>query len=199
MADQLASPEDLASAVNADVDTASATLAIECATAVVQAACGGRRIVRVVDDTEEVWGGTGQVLRLKNWPIVSIGSVTYNGSALTEGTASGTWRRAKYGIWRDCGWVEVCGEPLPTDVVYTHGYDPDGSDSDKQALQLGRGVSLGLAKGLFQSPDGVVLREQIDDYQVAYAEAEASLDMKPGVKALLRKQYGPKARMVGPA
>lgn len=196
MADQLATPSDLASLVQADVDTASATLAIEISTAVVQAACGGRRIVRVVDDTEEVWGGTDRVLRLKNWPIVSIGSVTYNGSALTMGTASGTWRRAKYGIWRDCGWIEVCGEPLPTDVVYTHGHDAAGSDSDKQALQLGRGVALSLGKGLFQSPDGVVIREQIDDYQVAYAEASAALEAAPSLRALLRKQYGPKARMV---
>lgn len=189
--DQLATPSDLASAVHADVDTASATLAIECATAVVQAACGGRRIVRVVDDSEEVWGGIGSVLRLKNWPIVSIGSVTYNGSTLTAGTASGTWRRAKYGIWRDLGWIEVCNEPLPTTVVYTHGYAPGD-----QALQLGRSAALSLGKAIFQSPDGVVIREQIDDYQVAYADASAALEASPSLTALLRKQYGPKARMV---
>jgi hypothetical protein len=190
MGDQLASPSDLASLLQRDLDTASATLAIEVTTAVIQAACGGRRIVRVVDDSEEIWGSTDKVLRLKNAPIVSVASVTYNGSALTQGTASGTWRRAKYGIWRDCGWIEVCGEPLPTTVVYTHGLL-----STDQGIQLGRGTCLSLSRGLFENPSGVV-REQIDDYQVAYAEAEAALDASPSLKALLRKQYGPKARMV---
>lgn len=191
MADLLASASDLASALQHDVDTASATLALEACTAAIQAACGGRRIVRVVDDSEEIWGSTDRVLRLKNAPIVSIGSVTYNGSTLTQGTASGTWRRAKYGIWRDLGWLEVCGEPLPTTVVYTHGYL-----STDQAIQLARGTCWGLARGLFENPSGVVIREQIDDYSVAYAEAEAALDAAPSLKALLRKQYGPKARMV---
>lgn len=193
MADRLATAEDLASVLKRafdGFDTATILLGIEVATAVVQAACGGRRIVRVVDDPEEVWGGTDKVLRLKNAPIVSIGSVTYNGSTLSQGTASGTWRRAKYGIWRDLGWTECASEPLPTTVVYTHGYD-----IGDQALQLGRGTVIDLTRGLFENPSGVI-REQIDDYSVAYAEAAAALDASPGLKALLRKQYGPKARMV---
>ena len=193
MADQLATPSDLASAVQMDVDTASAILAIEVSTAVVQAACGGRRIVRVVDDTEEVWGGTDRILRLKNWPIDTIGSVSYNGSSISQGTGSGSWRRSKYGIYRDLGWIECASEPLPTTVVYTHGYAPGTQD-----LQLGRGTVISLSKGLFISPNGVVIREQIDDYAVAYAEASASLEASPSLVKLLRKQYGPKARMVSP-
>jgi hypothetical protein len=190
MADQLATPADLASALQHDVDTASAILAIEISTAVVQAACGARRILRVVDDSEEVWGGSEQLLRLTNYPIVSIASVTYNGSTLTQGTASGTWRRAKYGLWRDCGWTECPGVPQPITVVHTHGYA-----AGDQKLQLGRGTVISLSRGLFENPSGVV-REQIDDYAVAYAEAEVALDAAPSLKALLRKQYGPKARMV---
>jgi hypothetical protein len=195
MADMLASDEDLASLLQKDIDTASAILALEVCTAVVQAACGGRRIVRVVNDTEEVWGGTDRVIRLKNAPIVAIASVTYNGSLLSQGTASGTWRRAKYGLWRDLGWVEAACEPLPTTVVYTHGYDPNGSAADQQATQLGRGIVLSLAGGLFENPSGVA-REQIDDYAVAYEKASQALDASPAAKSLLRKQYGPKARMV---
>jgi hypothetical protein len=193
-ADRLATAEDLASVLKQDfdaLDTATIVLGIEISTAVVQAACGGRRIVRVVDDSEEVWGGTDSVLRLKNAPIVSITSVTYNSSTLTQGTASGTWRRAKYGVWRDLGWTECSWEPLPTTVVYTHGYAPGD-----QALQLARGMVIDLTRGLFVNPSGVIIREQIDDYSVAYAEASAALDASPSRKALLRKQYGPKARMV---
>jgi hypothetical protein len=193
MADMLASPADLASLLQRSFDefeTASATLALEASTAVVQAACGGQRIVLVTDDEEEVWGGSEQVLRLKQRPVVSITSITYDGSALSEGTASGTWRRSQYGIWRDLGWTEASCEPSPITVVYTHGYAPGD-----QALQLARSVTLSLARTIFDNPTGVV-REQIDDYAVAYDTAATALDASPSLKGLLRRQYGPKARMV---
>lgn len=197
MADQLATPGDLASLLQKDVDTASAVLASEVCTAVVQAACDGQRIVRATS-TEVVYGGWGKLLRLKQQPIVSITSVTYNGTLLTQGTSWGNWRLSPQGPWRNLGWAEYCNGPVPTTVVYVAGYDPAGSDSDKQALQLGRGTTLSLMRGLFVNPSGVV-REQIDDYAVAYAEAQAALDASPSMKALLRKQYGPKARMVSVA
>lgn len=189
MADQLASDEDLASSLQRDVDTASAILAIEVATAVVQAAAG-QRIVRATSTDLVIWGGTDSVLLLPERPVVSVASVSYGGSALTEGTASGTWRLTRDGIWRDVGWTELAGEPSPVTVTWTHGYL-----TDDQGIQLGRGVTLSLARGLFTNPDGVT-REQIDDYAVAYAEASASLAAQPALTALLRKQYGRKAAMV---
>lgn len=189
MADQLATPADLASLVQADVDTASATLAIEVATAVVQAVIG-HRIVEVTDEAVTVYGGTDQLLRLPGAPVTSVTSVTYAGSALALGTASGTYRLAPGGIWRDLGWTECAWEPSPVDVVYSYGYAPGA-----QELQLGRGAALSLGRGLFVNPSGVV-REQIDDYAVAYAEAEAALAANPGLVALLRRQYGTKAGMV---
>lgn len=196
MADMLATPADLASALQRDVDTASATLALEVCTALVQIAAGNQRIVRATSTNEVVYGGPDRLLRLPQQPVVSVASVTYNGSLLTQGTASGTWRLAKYGIWRDLGWAGYSWEgPTSAVVTYTHGYDPAGSDADKQKLQLGRGFTLSLARGLFTNPDGTI-REQIDDYSVAYAEASAALEANPSMQALLRKQYGPKARMV---
>lgn len=189
MADQLATPEDLAALLQRDVDTASATLAIEVGTAVVQAAAG-QRIVRATSTDVVVWGGTDNVLVLPERPVISVASVTYGGSALAEGTASGTWRLARDGLWRDLGWSEVYGEPWSVEVTWTHGYL-----TTEQGIQLGRGVALGLSRGLFNNPDGVV-REAIDDYSVAYAEASAALEAQPSVIALLRKQYGRKAGMV---
>ncbi len=188
MADQLATPEDLAALVQADVDTASATLAIEVGTAVVQAVVG-HRILRVTD-TVTVYGGTDQLLTLPGRPVVSVASVTYAGSLLTQGTASGTWRLAPGGIWRDLGWTECSWEPSPTEVTYTYGLL-----SGDQGIQLARGAALSLGRGLFANPTGVV-REQIDDYAVAYADASAALAAQPSLIALLRKQYGRKAAMV---
>jgi hypothetical protein len=189
MADLLASDIDLASALQRDVDTASAILALEVSTAVVQAAAG-QRIVRATSTARTVWGGSDRLLVLPERPVVSVAAVSYGGSALSEGTASGTWRLAPNGIWRDIGWTEVTGEPSPVDVTWTHGYLPAD-----QEIELGRGFTLSLARGLFTNPDGTI-REQIDDYSVAYAEASAALEARPGMGALLRRQYGRRAGMV---
>lgn len=189
MADQLATREDLASLVQADVDNASADLALQIGTAIVQAAVG-QRLVQVVDDTEVVLGGTDRTLVLSGRPVTAVASVSYNGTALTEGTASGTWRLTPDGLWRDIGWTDCAWEPWPVTVVYTHGY-PLGD----QRLQLGRGVVLSLARGLFVNPSGAD-REQIDDYAVAYAEASAAFEANPGLLGALRRQYGRKAGMV---
>lgn len=190
MADMLATDEDLASLLQKDIDTASAVLALEIGTAVVQAVAG-QRIVRATSTDEMVWGGTDNVLVLPERPIVSVASVTFGGVPLSQGTASGTWRLSPSGIWRDLGWYEVAGEPSSALVTYTHGY----LVTDQKA-QLGRGVTLSLARGLFMDADGRVVREQIDDYAVSYAEADAALEAKPSLMALLRKQYGRKAAMV---
>lgn len=188
MADQLATPEDLAALLQKDLDEASAVLAVEVSTAVVQAAAGGQRILLVEGTEETVWGGPEMYLRLSQRPVVSVASVTYDGSALTAGTASGTYRLTSAGLWRDLGWTGCWADgPVATTVVYTHGY----ADGD-QALQLARGAVLSLARGLFENPTGAT-QERIDDYAVAYAAAQAALDAQPGVKALLRRQYGRRA------
>lgn len=188
MADKLASREDLAAALQHEVDNASADVALEVATAVVQAAAG-QLIVRSTV-TETAWGSTDNVLRLKQRPVRSVTSVTYGGSLLSQGTASGTWRLSPAGLWRDLGWTTVACEPSPVTVVYVAGYE-----STEQEIQLARGVTLSVARGLFTNPGGAV-REQIDDYAVAYAEAATAVDVMPGMAARLRKQYGSKAAMV---
>lgn len=193
MADMLATPTDLAALLQRDVDTASATLALEVSTAVVQAAAGGQRIVLVSGEAETVAGTTDQWLRPPQFPVVSASAVTLDGAALTAGVAGSgplTYRLVGNRLYRGCGWQTYCGEPSEVGFTYTHGYAPGSQD-----LQLGRGVSLSLSRGLFTNPDGTV-REQIDDYAVAYAEAEAALEARPSLKALIRRQYGPKARMV---
>jgi hypothetical protein len=199
MADMLASLEDLASLLGRDannpINNASGTLALEISTAVVQSAADGQRIVQVVADTATVTGTTEQYLRLPQWPASAISSVTLDGAALTAGVpGSGASTYRLVGdrlLYRGSGWQTYCGEPSTVSFVFTHGYA-----TGRQELQLGRGVSLSLAKGLFLNPDGTVVREQIDDYAVAYAEAEAALEARPSLKAAIQKQYGPRARMV---
>lgn len=196
MADQLATPSDLASLLQHDVDTASATLAVEVCTAVVQAVCDGQRIVQVVGDSGTAIGTTSRYLRLPQWPVTAISAVTLDGVTLTAGAAgSGMSTYRLVGdrlLYRGCGWQTYCGEPSQVAFTYTHGY-PTGA----QELQLGRGAVLSLGRGLFENPSGVI-SEKIDDYAVAYDAAAAALDASPSLKGALSKQYGPKARMVSP-
>lgn len=193
MADQLATPSDLASLLQKDVDTASATLAVEVCTAVVQAAVDGQRIVLVTGDVDTVAGVTEQWLRLPQFPVVSVSSVQLDGATLTAGapgSGTTTYRLINDRLYRGCGWQTYCGEPSTVGFTYTHGYA-----TGRQELQLGRGAVLSLARGLFENPSGVT-SEKIDDYAVAYAAAEAALEAAPGLRAALRSLYGMKARMV---
>lgn len=191
--DQLATPSDLASLLQHDVDTASATLAVEVCSAVVQAAADGQRIVQVVGDVDQVIGTTGQWLRLPQWPVTAISAVTLDGVTLTAGVpGSGalTYRLVGNRLYRGCGWQTYCGEPSTVGFTYTHGYA-----TGRQELQLGRGSVLSLGRGLFENPSGVS-SEKIDDYAVTFAAAAAALEASPVLKAAIRKQYGAKARMV---
>lgn len=193
MADQLATPSDLASLLQQDVDTASATLAVEVCTAVVQAAADGQRILRVVGEVATVTGTAERWLRLPQWPVVSVSSVTLDGLALTAGVpGSGvaTYRLVGNRLWRGCGWQTYCGEPSTVGFTYTYGYV-----TGDQQLQLARGAVLSLGRGLFVNPSGAA-SEKIDDYAVTYAAAEAALEASPALKKAIRKQYGPRARMV---
>ena len=193
MADMLATTADLAALLQRDVDTASATLALEVSTAVIQAVADGQRILQVVGDTAVIDldpGFCGQFVTLAQRPATAVTSVTIGTTAVTDYVVQYSKRR----LWRADGWQSPTSsywlwQPTTVTVVYTHGYAVGD-----QKLQLARGTALSIARDLFTNPDGTV-REQIDDYQVAYAQAEMALEGMPGVKALLRKQYGAKAGM----
>jgi hypothetical protein len=193
MADQLATPSDLASLLQQDVDTATATLVVEACTAVVQAAADGQRIIQVVADMDTVIGTTERWLRLPQWPVTAVSAVTLDGVTLAAGApGSGlsTYRLVGNRLWRGQGWQTYCGEPSTVGFTYTHGYA-----TGRQELQLGRGSVLSLGRGLFDNPSGAA-SEKIDDYAVTYAAAEAALEASPALKRAIRKQYGPRARMV---
>jgi hypothetical protein len=192
MADQLATPSDLASALQQDLDLSTATLWIEAATAVVQEAAGGQRIVQVVADTATLIGLTDQWLDLPQIPVTAVASVTLDGSTVTAGAAGSggsTYRRVGNRLWRGDGWQTYVGEPSDVVVVNTHGY-PTGH----QSLQLGRNAVLGLGKVAYINVSGAS-REQIDDYSVAYEAVAAVLEASPNLRRALRRQYGRRAAL----
>lgn len=191
MADQLATPEQLASALQRDLDTATANVWLNAATAVVQEATG-QRIVRVTDDAITLTGTTSSWLRLPQLPVVSVASVQLDGTAVTAGAAGSgamTYRLRGSRLWRGCGWQTYCGEPSDVAVVYTHGL----LDTD-QRIEFARGTVIGLARTPYDNPSAVS-REQIDDYSVAYQVTAAAMEASRHLRRALRRQYGHRAAL----
>lgn len=212
MADQLATPSDLASLLQQDVDTSTATLLIEAATAVVQQACGGQRIVQVLGDTLTLSGTADSWLPLPQLPVTNVTSVTLDGTTLTAGT---DYKVLGNRLWRRQGWQANFGwpwelqgigspwytyappsltwpyqEPSTVVVVCDHGF-PTGS----QDLQLARTAVLSLAATGYSNPSGAT-SESIDDYHVGFDAAVARMQLSPHMQALLAKKYGRRAALV---
>jgi hypothetical protein len=186
MADQLATPEDLAALLlRDDIDVAKATILAEIGTAVVQAAAGGQRIVYVADDTFDVMGTPSVWLPLPQIPVAK-GDVT---TVTIDGVAVSDWKQFGARLWRRCGW-SPCSEPTEVGGVYSHGLAPG-----RQELQLGRGAVLSICKGVYGNSAGVAAAT-IDDYSVTYDRLAAQLEASQYLRAALRAQYGRGAGIV---
>lgn len=181
MADQLCTPEDLASLLQKDLDAYQATMLIECSTAVVQEAAGNQRIVQVEDDPGELMGTTDAWLQLPQIPVTEVSDVEIDGEALTLGT---DFKRFGSRLWRRCGWAACWTEPSAITFTYTHGY-AEGA----QELQLARNAALSLVRSLIDNPTGAS-REAIDDYSVSYDAMAEAMQANENLRAALRRRYG---------
>lgn len=204
MADQFATPGDLASLLQQDVDTSTAVLLIECATSVVQATAGGQRIIRVVDDPMSIMGLSDSWLNLPQIPVTAVGAVTLDGVTLVLGT---DYKVFGDRLWSKTGWQNNLGwpttsqsgvisntwdgpEPSAVTVVCTHGYA-----AGAWQLQSARNAALALAKVCYPNPSGATAMS-IDDYSAAYEAMSARMEASPFLQAALRKQYGRRAGLV---
>lgn len=223
MADQLATPADLASILERDdIDLDKATTLVEIGTAIVQEAAGGQRIVQVVDDLIEIMGSTDSWLSLPQIPVTAVSSVTLDGTLLTVGV---DYKKVGNRLWSRTGWQsnwgQYSGDPYigassgSGDVAYVYntGYRYDfagvsqsepsdvaivcthGIPPGDQRLQLGRGAVLSICKGAYGNPTGLK-SESIDDYAVAYTALAGQLEISPYLQAAIRRQYGRRGGLV---
>lgn len=187
MADQLATPQDLASALQLDYTTlstaqqATMTMLVELATAKVQRAAGGQRILDVTDTALVDVTTLEQWLDVPQYPVRSVTSVVLDGNTLTD------WRLVNQRLWRINGWLTSWALPSQVAVTYVHGY-PSGS----QWLQLGREMTLSLAVMGWGNP-GRAVSEAIDDYRVSYAEADARMQPSDYQLQAIAAAYGASA------
>jgi hypothetical protein len=204
VADQLATPADLASLLQQGLDLSTATLLTECATAVVQDAAGGQRIIEVVADPASIMGTSDSWLDLPQIPVTAVASVVMDGATLVLGTDYKVFGNR---LWGRRGWQANLGwawnsqpgvnyntwygpEPSALVVTYTHGYA-----AGSQQLQLARSAVLSLAKGAYASPSGAI-SEKIDDYAITYEAIAAQMEASPNLKASLRRAYGRRGGLV---
>jgi hypothetical protein len=190
MADQLATPQDLASFLQLGTyasltaaKQATLTMLVELATAKVQRAAGGQRIVAatstaVIDLTA---GYCDHYVRLPQLPVRSVATVLLNGTALTD------YYLRSQSLWRLIGWSGYSLTPPQITVTYDHGHL-----AGAQALQLGRNYVLELARGGWGNPLGQTSKA-IDDYRVTYAEADARMVLPPAAEEAIAAAYGTSA------
>lgn len=187
MADQLVTPTELASFMQQDLDTASATLVIELATAKVQNAAGQRIVASTSTFVIDVdICHYGHWLDLPQLPVRSVGSVLIDGAAATD------WYLRSQRLWRLNGWNTNSSAPTQVTVQsVAHGHL-----AGSQALQPARSMVFGLAAVGYGNPSRVV-SEAIDDYRVTYAEADARMQVTDSMRDQLLTAYGVAAYVTG--
>lgn len=191
MADQLATPQDLASFLQLGAyasltaeKQATLTMLVELATAKVQRAAGGQRILAAtttgaVIDLES--GYCDQYVQLPQLPVQSVASVTLNGTAVTD------YYLRRHALWRLVGWSGYTSTPPQVITTYAHGHA-----TGAQKLQTARNYVLELARGGWGNPLGQTSKA-IDDYRVTYAEADARMVLPPAAEEAIAAEYGTSA------
>lgn len=190
MADQLATPADLALLLQlgtyASLPTATQntlTMLVELATAKVQRAAGGQRIVELTheDVLIDVTDPCDLYLALPQLPVQSVSSVEIDGAVITD------WYLRRQMLWRAGGWMRSWSPPSQVTVTFVSGYA-----SGSQWLQLARDHTLSLARLGWGNPGGAT-SEAIDDYRVTYAEADARMQVSDYMAAAIADAYGTSA------
>jgi len=186
MADQLVTPQELASFLQLDyaslTPAAQATLLllVQMATGKVQDAAGQLLLQGTATVTIDVdMCDDDQWLPLPQMPVRSVATV------LIDGVADSSWLLRKQQLWRLLGWNVNPNAPTQVTPTFTYGY-PVGA----QALQLARDMTFSLA-GLGYGPGSTgVTTESLDDYTVTYAQADTRMVVSDGMRDRLRNAYG---------
>lgn len=164
-----ATPEELASYLQQDVDTATATLVLTVASAQFSRAADTQFAATTA--TYTTLGMPFRYLVLPFRPVIAVQAVRINGATVTGYTL------IRSTLYRPAGF----GTPLndPPDVVevdLTHGYT-SVTDDVKAAV-------LDTAAQAYSIPVAAVIGENIDDYAVRYANASGGVQLTPFARDL---------------
>ena len=148
-----ATPSELASYLQKDLDTASATLALTLASGDFEGAADTAFSATSV--TWKVEGGPGTGIDLPFRPVTAVSQVRLNGNVITGWTLrnNALYRLAGFGTW-------YAFPPDELAIDLTHGYTTVPDDAKLAVLEI--------ASGIYEHPVTGIASETIDDYSVRY-------------------------------
>lgn len=125
----------------------------------------------------------GSPIRLPQQPVVSVASVTLNGSAITDWVLDSEGR-----IHRDGGWPADTDGFTRVAVVFTFGVTDVPAELRTWCCVLAAGALAQSARGTL-SPSGVA-SERIDDYSISYEPGTATFSIPEIQLQRLRSRWG---------
>lgn len=173
-----ATPSELASYLQKDVDTATATLVLTIASDLFANRANTRFEANSVTYSVPSTDGTANYrIYLPHTPVTAVSAVRINGTAITDFTRIGNvlYRLIGFGF---C-WA------FPPDLIevdYTHGYTTVPDEV--------KGAVLETAAQAYDVPVSAVVGESIDDYAVKYATAGGGLQLTPSARDLASMYRG---------
>lgn len=163
-----ATPAELASFLKQDVDTSSATLALQVASERFCKAANTRfESTAVTYQSEGSYQGH---LVLPFAPIIAVLAVRVGGVTVTDYT------RIDQILYRAARWGGQTFPPTLVEVDLTHGFTSAGDDV--------KGVVLETAATAYQSPDPSTVSESIDDYSIRTAPNIGGIMLTPSAEKL---------------
>lgn len=125
-----ATEEDLAAWCQRDIDSATAAVFLDMATAEIQGYTG-QQMLLVEDDEVTLSGNWTRELWLPQWPVVDVTSVSIDGTALDaagyEWKRNGLLLRPSSAVNESTFAVQPCGiwgGDADVQIIYSHGVDP---------------------------------------------------------------------------
>jgi hypothetical protein len=179
-----ASTDELASHLQQDLDLATATLALDLATGIVQGAIGATITQATITAVLHVTDPCNPWLRLPQAPATLVTAVTVGGAAVTDYIVTPAE------LWRAIGWATTQtydGEPVPVTVAYTGGFAVIPADV--------KAATLFVAGQIYGNPE-LLQSVSIDDYSATRMSSSDSLLPQVLVEQL-RARYGSGVHVTG--
>lgn len=173
-----ATDSELASYLQKDLDTASATLVLTIASDRFAYEADTAFVATTATYSTVVDGCS--TLELPYQRVTAVSAVRVNGVTITGWTLriNTLYRVGGFGYWRGYGWP-----PDQADVDLTYGYTAP-TDAVKGAV-------LETAAQAYNIPVGAVVSETIDDYAVRYATTGGGLQLTASARLLAEGYRGP--------
>lgn len=162
----LATPEDLASYLQQDLDASTANLVLSVVSAAFEAAADTKFTSTTHTYTLQGYGQ--QEINLPRRPVIAVQSVTVDGLPVGDYVAIGA------DLYRLLRWGGTSTYASPVVVTYTYGYTTVPDDV--------RGAVLESAAAAYSNPQ-MVVRTQIDDYSEQRAPAAGGINLTPSALA----------------